>query len=167
MSVSGPERTFGELTNTLAVCARHEQSLRMKPLRHCLAIAIAFVALVACEASACRVSSSQASFLYYDVPADLPETAIVLDVVFIGTVQPAAFGQERIDSARIRRVVQGDFESDTVLVHLFVTSCNYGVSPGAQGLIIGQMYDLPDGRRVFSAMQESIGARSRRGGRFE
>lgn len=129
------------------------------------AVAIA-LSLMTMDASACRTFSSNTSIIYYDVPSGLPNDVIILDVVFEQTIQAQAYNQIRLDRAQVRRVVQGTFEEETVLVLMFMTSCTFDVRPGDQGLVIGRLQTLDDGQSVFNPIQESMFAREARAGRM-
>ncbi|QGZ95688.1 hypothetical protein [Terricaulis silvestris] len=140
----------------------------MKQLAFGFTVALVAVILFAPSAAlACRLPANNSSIIYYDIPPELSETAIVLDVVFLETVQPLAYHQPRLDRARVRRVLRGEFQGQSVVVHLTMTSCTGDIGPGDRGFIIGEMSTLADGTEVFEATQESMGERYARGGRTE
>jgi hypothetical protein len=93
------------------------------------------------------------------VPPDTSPSPIVLNVEF----EPAAIEQWQggIIEARVRSVVQGDFEGDHVRVGMINSSCLYPFIFGTEGLIIGRMREgfevisaegraYPSGERVTS-----------------
>ncbi len=95
---------------------------------------------------ACEDPDNIRGIIYDAVPPGTPPSAIVLDVEF----EPAALErwQGGPIEARVRRVVQGDFNGNYVRVGLINSSCLYPFIFGTEGLIIGRMRE---GFEVFSA----------------
>ncbi|MGH6952039.1 MAG: hypothetical protein ACREH4_14335 [Vitreimonas sp.] len=95
---------------------------------------------------ACEDPDNIHGIIYEAIPVDTSPSAIVLDVEF----EAAAIErwQGGPIEARVRRVVQGDFEGGRVRIGLINSSCLYPFIFGTEGLIIGHMRE---GFEVFSA----------------
>jgi hypothetical protein len=142
-------------------------------------------ALADAPALACEDPDNIRGIIYEAVPADIPPSTLVLDVEFDPDDIAAWRGGPM---ARVRRVVQGDYDEELVRVGLIHSSCLYPFAFGTEGLIIGtfregvdaitvELRRWPDGARVsseirlgfegtwFSPLSESIAERRRRAGR--
>lgn len=150
--------------------------------RLCLFISAAWI--IGLGASfACEDPDNIGGIIYETVPPETAHSAIVLDVEF----EPATVESWRGGpiEARVRHVIQGDFEGDRVRVGLITSSCLYPFIFGTEGLIIGHMREgfevipyearaYPSGERVtsewrwgfegvwFNPISESIADRRRR-----
>ena len=143
-------------------------------------------ALADAPALACEDPDNIRGIIYEAVPADIPPSTLVLDVEFDPDDIAAWRGGPIM--ARVRRVVQGDYDEELVRVGLIHSSCLYPFAFGTEGLIIGtfregvdaitvELRRWPDGARVsseirlgfegtwFSPLSESIAERRRRAGR--
>lgn len=105
-------------------------------------IAIAGLVGVASPASACRWVGDHRALIHSALPAVLSADAVVLDVE-IERDDADHLYREGL-SARVRRVVSGDFDRERVTIRLEgATSCDHPFDNGAVGMIVG--FPRPDG----------------------
>jgi hypothetical protein len=76
-------------------------------------------------------------------PPDTPPNALILEVTF----EADQLSRDGAMTARVNRVVRGEYDRDTVLVALSDWSCDAPFVFGMQGLIIGYIV-TPDEARV-------------------
>lgn len=154
-------------------------------LRALMMGAAALWAMTPAPALACEDPDNIRGIIHEAVPPGTPPSTIVLDVEF--DPDDIAAWQGGPLMARVRRVVQGDYDKDFVRVGLIHSSCAYPFIFGTEGLIIGTFREgveisvvearrWPDGARIFSELRfgfegnwfnplsESIGERRRRTG---
>lgn len=111
--------------------------------RLCLFIGAAWIIGIS-TSFACENPDNIDGIIYEAVPPDTPLSAIVLDVERATIEQ----WQGGIIEARVRRVVQSDFEGDRVRVGLITSNCLYPFIFGTEGLIIGR---IREGFETFSS----------------
>jgi|GEM_PF-5845481 len=98
--------------------------------------ALALATMLMCGAPtalACEDPYNIAGLIYDDIPAGTPLNALILDVTFEQQPDSAPL------TARVRRVVQGEYAEPTVRVGVINDSCLYPFIFGRQGLIIGEL----------------------------
>lgn len=98
--------------------------------------ALALAVVIGCGASpawACEDPYNIQGLIYDDVPAGTPASALILDVAFDEATDTGPL------TARVRRVVQGEYREATVRLGVVNSSCLYPLIFGREGLIIGEL----------------------------
>ncbi len=98
--------------------------------------AITLALSIACSSVpvwACEDPYNIQGLIYDDIPAGTPPSALVLDVVFEETTDRGPL------TARVRRVVQGEYHEPTIRIGGLNSSCDYPFIFGREGLIIGDL----------------------------
>jgi len=111
-------------------------------------------------ALACRGADYTVGIVYDAPPARVGADAVILDVVFPES-EVSAPRSDRIVTANVRRVVQGEFEGETVRVRVRGHSCSAPFRFGREGLIVGRIDQTADGQ-VFLPRGETMSIRRRR-----
>jgi hypothetical protein len=90
-------------------------------------------------AVACRVPSSHTGIIYEQAPSaeTLPAGVLILEVAYdLSYERRDANRRLRFVTARVRRVVHGEFSGDTIEVHVGPTSCSHPFMFGTEGYMV-------------------------------
>jgi hypothetical protein len=100
-------------------------------------------------ARACIAMDFMHVMMHDALPRPLPRGTIVADVAFESTDDAQLRGAGI--RARIRRMIQGDYRGDTLIIRQRIrTSCDAPFHNGAAGLIVATPIDMQDGVLVVS-----------------
>lgn len=111
----------------------------------------------------CLARDERRVIVFHDLPPGMPRGLSVLEVDF-GPSPVLKPGQPL--NAKIKRVLRGGYSADSVPVVLAWSNCSAPFADGANGVIIGRFVRQADGVIVFNPMEESIGQRRMRKGKF-
>jgi hypothetical protein len=107
-----------------------------------LTAACALWLAVAGDALSCIEPGFFRGIVFEAPPPDTPPDALILEVTF----EPGGASRDGAMTARVNRVVRGEYDRDTVVVALSGLSCDAPFIFGASGLIIGYLVTPDEGR---------------------
>lgn len=101
--------------------------------------------------------------VFHDLPQTLARGNAVLDVDF-GLAPNAKPGDPIV--ARVKGVIRGRFDRSEIPVILMWNRCSDPFADGGAGLIIGHFARQADGSPIFYPVNETLGDRRKRKGKF-
>jgi hypothetical protein len=101
-------------------------------------------------AGACRVASSHSGIIYEQAPSteNLPADALILDVAFDMNSERRVRGL-RFVTARVRRVVHGEFSGDRIEVRVGHSSCSHPFMFGTEGYMVAARLTWDEAQEPF------------------
>lgn len=111
----------------------------------------------------CTSHDDRSVILFHDLPPKLARGNAVLNVEF-GPGVNAKPGDPMI--AKVKGVIRGRFDRSEVPVIYTWKRCSDPFADGGSGLLIGRFARQADGSPIFYPMEETLGERRKRRGKF-